>query len=450
MTGTTTTKGAASAAPTPLSAAYRTVWRWHFWAGLISLPFLMLMALTGAIYLFKPEIDDWQTRGVAAIAAPPAATATLPSAWTRAALAEVPGRVASVLVPARADRAVRVTVEATDGSQRAVFVDPANARVTGHVPAEGLTDTVKKIHSLILFGPGLNIVVEIVAGWAIILVATGIFLWWPRPREAGVVTVRARAGRPLWRDIHAVTGLYAGAAIVFLAVTGMPWSAVWGDQVMGAARQAGFGRPAAPVASEWVHAEHTDAPLGVGWSLEHAGMTAPAAPIALDRVLASVEASGLPRPYAVTLPASPDRAVTAAFQNTRSEDARVLYLDRSGTPLRDVTATDFGTGARAFEWGIAVHQGTQYGQINRWIMLLACVAVWVLSVSALMMWWKRRPKGRLAAPVAPPGPRAKVAVLAIVLPLAILYPLTGLSLVVAVVLDRIVARVRRPASIAPV
>ena len=50
-----------------------------------------------------------------------------------------------------------------------------------------------------------------------------------------------------------------------------------------------------------------------------------------------------------------------------------------------------------------------------------------------------------ADPVAPPGPRARVAVLAIVLPLAILYPLTGLSLVAALVLDRIV-RTSRPAS----
>ena len=51
-------------------------------------------------------------------------------------------------------------------------------------------------------------------------------------------------------------------------------------------------------------------------------------------------------------------------------------------------------------------------------------------------------------PVAPPGPRARVAVLAIVLPLAILYPLTGLSLIAAVALDRLVARLRRPASVA--
>ena len=41
----------------PLSGAFRAVWRWHFYAGLLVLPFLMLMALTGALYLFTDEID---------------------------------------------------------------------------------------------------------------------------------------------------------------------------------------------------------------------------------------------------------------------------------------------------------------------------------------------------------------------------------------------------------
>lgn len=47
-----------SDSPPALSGAYRAVWRWHFYAGLLVLPFLMLMALTGGLYLFKAEIDD--------------------------------------------------------------------------------------------------------------------------------------------------------------------------------------------------------------------------------------------------------------------------------------------------------------------------------------------------------------------------------------------------------
>ena len=44
--------------PAPLSRAYRAVWRWHFYAGVLVMPFLMLLALTGALYLFKDEIDQ--------------------------------------------------------------------------------------------------------------------------------------------------------------------------------------------------------------------------------------------------------------------------------------------------------------------------------------------------------------------------------------------------------
>ncbi len=43
---------------TPESALYRRVWRWHFYAGLICLPFLAILALTGALYLFKEPIDS--------------------------------------------------------------------------------------------------------------------------------------------------------------------------------------------------------------------------------------------------------------------------------------------------------------------------------------------------------------------------------------------------------
>ena len=35
----------------------RTIWRWHFYAGLICLPFFVLLASTGAVYLFRDELS---------------------------------------------------------------------------------------------------------------------------------------------------------------------------------------------------------------------------------------------------------------------------------------------------------------------------------------------------------------------------------------------------------
>lgn len=432
-----------------LSDAYRAVWRWHFYAGLFVMPVLMLMALTGAMYLFKPEIEDAVYRDMAVVQ--PGARTVSPDRWVASAERNG-GTASSVLVSDRPDRAVRVTVR-QDGETRIAFVDPYSAALNGTVRGDGVMGVVKGLHSLTLLGKPFNILVEIVAGWAIILVATGIFLWWPRRRDAAVALPRAGdpARRPFWRDLHAVTGLYAGGVIVFLALTGMPWSAVWGDKFLNVVRESGLGRPAAPpAASPWGHGAGHDAPAGVGWTMEnavmhangdHSGHVMPS----LSRVIRTARTEDMPLPYTVSIPSDPTLAYTVAHAAVRAEDARSLYVDGvTGAVKADIRWSQFGVGAKAFEWGIAVHQGTQYGWANRIVMLSGCIAVWLLGISGLIMWWKRRPsRGGLGAPAAPPGPRARAAVLGIVLPLAVLFPLTGLSLIAALGLDWTIRRLRR-------
>ena len=44
------------------AATYHAIWRWHFYAGLFVLPFILILSVSGAIYLFKPQIDRWEER----------------------------------------------------------------------------------------------------------------------------------------------------------------------------------------------------------------------------------------------------------------------------------------------------------------------------------------------------------------------------------------------------
>ena len=39
--------------------AYPIVWRWHLFAGIIIAPFLIFLAVTGALYLFKADIEEY-------------------------------------------------------------------------------------------------------------------------------------------------------------------------------------------------------------------------------------------------------------------------------------------------------------------------------------------------------------------------------------------------------
>ena len=42
----------------PQNRFYQTVWRWHFYAGLFVVPFMLVLGATGIIYLFKPQLDN--------------------------------------------------------------------------------------------------------------------------------------------------------------------------------------------------------------------------------------------------------------------------------------------------------------------------------------------------------------------------------------------------------
>lgn len=456
-------KNAAGTSP-PLSGVYRTVWRWHFYAGVIVMPFLLLLTLTGGLYLFKDEIDRLAYSQMLNV--PVRAQHARPQQWSEAASNAAQGRVANLLIPASPTEAVRLRVDRPDGHQRTVFVNPYTAEVTGITTYGGVTETIRKLHSLSLFGAklemALNILVEIVAGWAIILCATGLYLWWPRKRQGAVFSLRETDARrrPFWRDLHAVTGFYTAGVIIFLAVTGMPWSAIWGDRFMGMMRDTQLGRPPAPASQPWLKEEPHHAPEGQGWTMEHTVLpldeshSLHTARPSLERVGQTVRASDMARPFLINIPKDSRNSWTVSTQPQKVEDTRILYIDAtSGAVKADVTYGDFGIMAKGMEWGIMVHKGIQYGWINRTLMLGGCIGVWLLAISGTIMWWKRRPP-RLSPPSlgapSPKRPPQPWAVLAIVLPLAILYPLTGISLLVALLIDRIVlrrVRSKRPVSV---
>ena len=98
----TLSSGAPSRPLQPLSGAYRAVWRWHFYAGLMVLPVLMLMALTGGLYLFKAEIESALYGGLSRVEA--RGETVSPDRWTAAAEIGLGGVATSVFVPDQPDR----------------------------------------------------------------------------------------------------------------------------------------------------------------------------------------------------------------------------------------------------------------------------------------------------------------------------------------------------------
>lgn len=200
----------------PESGLYRRVWRWHFYAGLICLPFLALMALTGALYLYKDAIESLAYAKLLSVT-PTQAPALDAESLVRKAQAVQPGIAVRYIASPAPERSAEVGVRTAEGKTVSVYLDPRSGQVLGTLRDDfKLMEVVKRLHSLVSVGPVANHWIEIVAGWAIVLVVSGLFLWWPRGRSGGVYSIRGQSSQRLWwRDLHAVTGAFAAVAFSF-------------------------------------------------------------------------------------------------------------------------------------------------------------------------------------------------------------------------------------------
>lgn len=450
-------------------AFYRAVWRWHFYAGLIVAPFMLILAITGAIYLFNDEIND-ALYGELRIVAIHDMRQPL-SRLVAAAEASVPGGKATRIDTwAAADRSAQIYVTPADGAPRRVFVDPGTAAALGsYVYGRTLVGFADGAHGSLLMGEVGDGVVELAACWGVVLIVTGVFLWWPRGtnRVAEALSPKlAATGRTFWKSLHAVTGVWIGALVLFLILTGLPWANVWGGLLKQGIEIAGIGYPeshrghgstlpSATVKQTIGEAPWTveDAPMPASedHSAHHGGMASVAAPaaateIGIDRAAEILTAAGMTHPYRMTLPSGPTGVFTAYTYPDKPEGQRTIHIDQySGKILGDVSFGDYGVAAKAVELGVQLHMGNYFGLPNQIVMLLACVGVVMLSVTGPVMWWLRRPKGKLAAPK-PIEPARMRTVALITLGLGLMFPLAGASLVVALIADRMLSPLWRRSS----
>ncbi len=457
------------------AALYRAVWRWHFYAGLLCAPFLLILSVTGAIYLFNDEINDLVYPELRFV--PVAAEAVPLSRMQAAVLAFYPGgAVTRMDTPKAPGRSVEVFVTPQAGEPRRVFVDPGTGAVLGsYVYARTLVGFADLAHGSLLLGSFGDAVVELAACWGFILTVTGLYLWWPRSGLSlrGAILPRWRLrGRAFWKEWHAAIGLWTALLVMFLILTGLPWAGIWGDLLRRGTDLAGIGYPASHRGHGVSHTTTTvkQATDGAGpWTTEaapvpaadaaaadphahhhHGAMaeTAPAsAPIGVDRVAQILAEQGMVAPYRLNLPRSEGAAYIVFTYPDQPEGQRTLYLDpHSGRVLGDVRFADYGIAAKAVELGVQLHMGNYFGRLNQIVMLIPCLGLILLSVTGPYMWWRRRPRGRLAAPKAIAAPTARVLAV-LVLVLAIPFPLAGASLLACLMLDGMVrALAPRPAA----
>ena len=229
MSTTTLSNGEIEKSRLNAATFYRMIWRWHFYAGIFCLPFVTILALSGSVYLFKPQIDEAFDRPYVHMSLSGPARSL--DDQVEAALAAVPqSRIKGLELRNDPTDAARVHVVDAQGQEQRVLVRPDTLEVL-KVDAEKwrLSTLMRDIHGSLLLGDAGAIMLELAGAWAIVMVLTGLYLWWPRNAIGVAGVLYPRRGRPFLRDLHAVAGLYVSFFALFLLVSGLPWTKIWGE-----------------------------------------------------------------------------------------------------------------------------------------------------------------------------------------------------------------------------
>ena len=436
---------------------YRAVWRWHFYAGLFCIPFVIVLSISGLIYLFKPQIEAWNDRNYDNLQM----TGPLKPASQQvaAALTAFPGSsFVSYELPEFDSSSARIVVKDGETQMRA-YIHPESLQVLHTVPENSrLMRWIFRLHGELLMGDRGSNLVELAACWTIVLLITGLFLWWPRNAKGfgGVLYPRLFKGSGIfWRDIHSVVGMWISFCAIFLLLTGLPWAKFWGDyfkqvrQVTGTAvakqdwanssRQKS-GEDDSPGAAE--HGEHANHNV----NSEHGGArrskgagSAEIKPIDLaviDIMVANVAPLKLDAPVIISAPGGRSPKWNAK-SNTANRTRRVtIDLDpKTGAMLSRENLEDRHWVDRAVGFGIAAHEGALFGWLNKLLGALTTLGLVLLSVSGAVLWWRRRDQGVLGAPRPMLNPRISWGLISIIVLLGICLPLFAVSLVFVLLVE---------------
>lgn len=447
---------AALAASSPLASKfYFAAWRWHFYAGLFVVPFLLTLAVTGLIMVYFNSIETrFGDKHIIQPAGDP-----LPIV-EQAATAEAlfpDGMLKQYIAPPSAERASLFSVD-LDGKNMVVAIDPYTGETLGSVEKDSTWFYfASDIHGTLLIGDLGDRLMEIAAGLGIILVVTGLYLWWPRNGEGiarMLVPNLVARGREFWKELHVSAGFYISLVLLFFLISGLAWTGIWGEKFV----QAWSTFPAekwdnVPLSDD-THASMNHGALHeVPWGLEQTRMplstfvadsqnVATPSSVDLDHIGDLAREIGFDGQFRVNLPGEPTGVYTISADSmdgdtTTPTGDRTVHVDQySGEVLAEVGFADYSLAAKAMAVGVALHQADM-GLWNTILNTVFCLTIVFLCVSGMVMWWKRRPSGafRLAPPPLPVDlPLWKGAVF-IGLLLSLAFPLVGLTLLAAMALD---------------
>lgn len=350
----------------------------HLWVGIILGIYMIVVALTGSILVFKDELAMLSyPKLMHAARANESARAELPTVIERARVAYPQHKLVSAYAPGVFGETFLIYMEAPRENWLYVFADPADGHVIGALDLKSSwLFWAADLHFRLLAGEVGFILNGIGAGFLALLCVTGTALWWPGIRKwAWALKVNFRRS---WKrinfDLHSAVGFWTLAIIFMWALSGMYF--VWPKQF-----EAVIGKFSS-VASATEPAFDLPPPA-TGRSAD------------LRRVAALAQAaSPASRMSGIYLPEDPKIPITVFMARKNigdfSQMDHVYFDPSSGTQLAVWHAGVNPTlGGKLLYWLGPLHFGVYWGLPVKIIWATLGLSLPLLTVTGALMYWNR-------------------------------------------------------------
>lgn len=436
------------------NAFSQALWRWHFYAGLLVIPFLLALASSGLLMLLSKPLDNMLMADLTQVSPE---GKSLPASKLLAIVEQQfpQSHVKLYIPPAEPTRSAQFSLVSHHGGGHSgghgtpsttAYLNPYNGEFLGeHDSSTTIYSSIKTFHGKLYLGDLGDSLIEIAAGLAVLMVLTGVYLALQRHGWRNMLPLNTLTNRTDWRRLHSFIGVLMTIPLLFLLLSGLSWTNVWGGKLTQAWSSLPGTTYVAPAAKETHESMNHDGMQHVPWALEKTPMPQSGiasdmhGEITLDQVIRIAREQGFNN-FRVHLPANEGgvwtiSAGTMSGDVTNPKKERTLHLDRhTGAVLADLRFSDYSLMGKAMTAGIPLHQG-DLGLWNLLLNLIVCVLIISMIVGGIVMWLKRRPKKTRSLAPPPAQPSANKAVVLIMLVVALCFPLSAIAMALIIILD---------------
>jgi len=361
----------------------------HRWLGFISGLVVVIVSITGCIFCFQDEIQDalYSYRTVAVQNTP----YVEPSILKQIVLNKYPKATADYIYYYGKDRPAAVLINMPKDGLEYVYLNPYTGQIThGEVAKSNFFVIVEYIHLYLLLPANIG---TLVVGTSvlifIVLMITGIILWWPKRK-----TDRKRSFTIKWNgrwrrvnyDLHNVLGFYATSIAIILALTGLSMAFNWVNE--GIYKTANLGRS---------HPAEKAHPVSDSLSKVKEGVI----PV-VDRAFAvSQQKSPNAQMFLIYMDEAKGGTigVTAYAHSLHYGNNDSYYFDKySGKLLQYLPYNKKSPGLKLDDLNYDIHVGQALGLPGKILAFLASLICASLPITGFIIWLGKRKKSKKSQP----------------------------------------------------